>query len=122
MGDFGQEYRDAEQAMLQCGHAEQSCELSNGHRVCCTCWNTYARARQAIRKRELAAMPRCECCNRRGTWWVAGVLLCGHHKRAAEAGATRAVLGGGSVGVALGMFGGIDWRREDILAFAKGER
>ena len=122
MADFEQEYKEAEAVLHRCQHPDRTCELSTGGVVCDDCWNTYARARQAIRKRELAAMPRCECCNRRGTWWVAGVLLCGHHKRAAEAGATRAVLGGGSVGVALGMFGGIDWRREDILAFAKGER
>ena len=66
-------------------------------RVCSECWNEGVYARRAERKAELAAMPRCELCKRRGTSHVGSgrdrVLLCGRHTANAKAGYIREYIG-----------------------------
>ncbi len=49
---------------------------------CADCTSARNRVIDRDRKAELAALPRCEICNRRGAWKVGHehVLLCGHHK------------------------------------------
>jgi len=61
---------------------------------CTPCWNANARKQQEDRKAQLAAMPRCEFCKRRGTFIAVGqVLLCGRHL--GDAGSTTAYPLGG---------------------------
>lgn len=55
--------------------------MLGGKSYCCECCRAAEAQRKADRKAQLAAAPRCELCNRRGSWRVsAGVLLCGKHK------------------------------------------
>jgi hypothetical protein len=107
--DFAAAYRDCD-AILDGCHHEPEHTLTNGRRVCCACWNTYAIRRRAIRKAQLAAAPRCEVCTRRGTVRTCGVLLCGQHFARAE----RAVQSDG------GLFGTVVLDRESLLALVRG--
>ena len=55
------------------------------HFWCNSCWNKNAIRQQEERKAQLDAMPRCEFCNRRGTFIAVGqVLLCGRHLKQAQ--------------------------------------
>ena len=65
---------------------------------CVDCHNLEAHERLAARKIELASLPRCEYCQRRGSFTACGeVLLCGRHLKQARSLAQ-------SCGIA-GMFG-----------------
>lgn len=58
--------------------------------LCTPCSDAQRSAYDEARKAELAARPKCEACDRRaGTWTVAGALLCGRCKTAAERAAYR---------------------------------
>jgi hypothetical protein len=72
----------------------------------------------ADRKAQLATMDRCEIdhCHRRGAWRVAGVLLCGAHKRKAQIGHARRAAGMGG----LGLFMPTPCNRADVIAWAEG--
>lgn len=52
---------------------------------CLPCRNRKIFEARAARKAQLAAMPRCQFCRRRGSRKVAGVPLCRSHYRQAEA-------------------------------------
>ena len=51
---------------------------------CNDCHNLEYREYKAQRKAQIAAMPRCEACNRRGGYEALGVRLCGHHVKVAQ--------------------------------------
>jgi len=81
---------------------------------CTDCLNAANALRQAARRAQLAAAPRCEVpgCRRRGNWRAAGVLLCGRHLKTAQREHTR-VAGG------FGILGGLmDYDRIDVLRWA----
>src|SRR3990172_13059978 len=66
-----------------------SCGVHAQHRnsagQCTECHNRGYYERKAARKAQLAALPRCEFCNRRGSFIAVGsVLLCGQHLREAQ--------------------------------------
>jgi len=54
-------------------------QYKRGHALCVDCINDRNRRRTLERKAQLAALPRCELCKRRGTVKTFGVLLCGQH-------------------------------------------
>lgn len=57
----------------------------DGSNRCTECHNKAVEIANADRKAALAARPKCTCCNkRRGTWKVAGVLMCGYCKSRVE--------------------------------------
>lgn len=63
---------------------------------CMECHNRGYHERKEARKKELAALPRCEVagCKRRGTWTCQGALMCGGHlKRARGKVAATGILG-----------------------------
>jgi len=65
-------------------------QYRKGYALCAECIDALNRVAREERKRQLAEMPRCVLCRRRGTFrcFTTGdpVLLCGHHKNAAERG------------------------------------
>lgn len=72
---------------------------------CMTCHNASVTQWHAERKAQLAAMPRCEFCNRRAVLTTFGVPLCRHHFKIAE----------GRLANRLGIFGlGARLGAEDI--------
>lgn len=83
----------------RCGTALRCCDEEVGHDetvdgVCYLCkrtgrHNTAVRDCRAQRKAQLAAMPRCEYCNRRGSYLLGLIVqgesklrVCGHHRTA----------------------------------------
>lgn len=84
--------------------------------VCCACWNASVMAGRAARKAELAALPRCACCQRRATVTVYGsdaeVGLCGQHFSRAQAAHDRR-----SAGAFL--FGPVLYSRQTLLEMAR---
>ena len=89
-------------------------ELGSGEHICSSCWNRRVDGRRAARKVQLAAMPRCSCCSRRGAWRVYGILLCGLHKRNVQRSHDRSMarIGG------IGLFMTPTYSQQDILAMA----
>jgi hypothetical protein len=83
---------------------------------CSDCHNRAVEQWRAERKAELAALPRCSCCKRRGTWNVAGILLCGHHKKAVERARYAETKGTPAF---LLMFGAAPISREHVLRLAQ---
>lgn len=72
-------------------------------------------AAKAERKAQLDAMPRCDLCNRRGTWrYPYGVLVCGWHKRKLKAGWAASDAHGGIVAMLSPP------TRDDLIRWAKG--
>ena len=108
-----------------CTHEPRPCEVSipggASVRVCNDCWNRSVDVRQAARKAQLDAMPRCEVdgCQRRSTWTVSGgVGLCGWHMRRMKREHNRrmASIGG------MGLFMTVNYGREAVLSMATAPR
>lgn len=85
---------------------------------CHVCHNRAVEEARAEQKRQLDAMPRCECCNRRGTWRVSGVLLCGVHKKRVQKARERQLSGYGSFALVAGL-SAAPLTREAILELAQ---
>ena len=72
-----------------CTRCGVSAKYRNSAGECNACHNLGYQERRQARKAQLAAMDRCELCNRRGTQFfqqAEGVLLCGRHGRRLQAG------------------------------------
>ena len=118
---------DAQETILRnCQHEERYrslVDMGHGERllVCCECWNAGVAARRAVRKAQLAAMPRCEAqpCKLRQTVTLAGTAhLCGRHASKAQAEFLRQFSAYGILAMAVLA----TMRKEDILRLAtKGE-
>jgi hypothetical protein len=104
------------QGAVDAGHATRDGNRYDGRgKEFCEAWNRAYALRKQARKLELAQEPRCELCTRRGSWNVAGVLLCGAHKKKAKTGHARQM-------VPLGFMGMIaKYDRRDVIRWAKGE-
>lgn len=86
-----------------------------GELLCSRCVNEInaaIRAAAALARREA---PRCECCQRRGTWRVSGVLLCGVHKKRVETNRMRQTARWGIVG----LLGAPPLTRDQVLDLAR---
>ena len=116
---------EAEYTCRQCGvhgkgHWVQP--QPDGHGALCTdCYNRAVREWREERRRQLAAMPRCEVpgCHRRATYWHpdrSGVGLCGPHWRRAEAAILRQALSHGFL-----LPGVITVSRERLIQAAQGQ-
>ena len=90
-----------------------------GLALCVPCINDRNLRANEARKKQIADLPRCEVpgCTRRGTWRMgyARVLLCGRHSAKVK---TRAKNDAANLG-AIGLFGGVDYPRDQMLAIAQ---
>ena len=73
-------------------------QYPDGHALCVDCIVKRNERYRAERKRQLAAMPRCEFCNHRATWKAGAgpnpALLCGRHlNKAKREHATHGIMG-----------------------------
>lgn len=87
-----------------------------GLALCSDCINNRIHEANAKRKADLAAMPRCEFCHRRGTWKSYGVLMCGKHLNNVKRAHNRNAMGAGF----MGMFMAASYTPECIRQMAKG--
>ena len=86
-------------------------EGRTGTALCTDCTNRHNAEARAARRRALAEEPRCAAapCSKRGAWNVAGVLLCGGHKRRVQNAYGR-----------MGVWAGVaEYDRESILRAAQ---
>lgn len=101
-----------------CGQTGKAIDVQpqpDGYALCCECINARNARLRAERKKQLAAMPRCEVptCSRRATVYHNGTGLCGHHWKRAESRILRRLAASPH-----GWYGPIEVSRETLIKAA----
>jgi hypothetical protein len=92
-------------------------QYREGFALCANCIAERNRQWRERRKAELAAMPRCVACKRRGTYRHGETYLCGRHLRELEAAMLRRH---GMIAMIAGMGGSVRLSREEIVRLLQG--